>query len=206
MKKLLAKPWVISLRKTIGVLIPLGFSIYNAVIGFMDGAVFNICIFGYYVLLFSIKCILTIADARLKADDERRTAIYIFSFAMLLFINLVLIGPCVLLVQNKRAVHADLITSLAMAAYAFYNIANSVWKLRKSKGDANLLGKQLKLVCFVNAVVSIIVLQNTLINVNGELEGSMIILSAVSSFAFIALLLFMTIYSFAANLKKARKE
>ncbi len=206
MKELLAKPAIIKARRIVGVLIPLGFAIYNAVIGFKDEAVFNICIFGYYVFLFLIKCILTIADMRLGEEDKRRKGVYIFSFAMLLFINLILIGPCVLLIQNKRAVHTNLITSIAMAAYAFYNIVNSILKLRKSKKSDNILTRQLNLVCFVNAVVSIIVLQNTLINVNGALEGSMVILSIVSSFAFIALLLFMTIYSFVKNTKRKPEE
>ncbi len=206
MKKLLAKPAIITARRIVGTLIPLGFAVYNAVIGFKDEAVFNVCIFGYYVLLFLIKCILTITDMRLDEGDKRRKGIYAFSFFMLLFINLILIGPCVLLIQNKRAVHTNLITSIAMAAYAFYNIVNSVLKLRKSKKDDNILTKQLNLVCFVNAVVSIIVLQNTLINVNGELEGDMVILSIVSSFTFIALLLFMTVYSFVRNVKRNRQS
>lgn len=115
-------------------------------------------------------------------------------------INLALIVPGFLLVTNKKNVVADQLTSITMATYSFYNITVSIINLRKT--NSNLLGKQLKLVLFINAIVSMMVLENTLINVNGSYSNDMFILSLITTFFFIGMILFLTIFSFIRNMKR----
>ncbi len=55
-----------------GVFIPLGYALYNGVIGFLYQTVFNICIFVYYALLFLIKCMLTSSNHIVKEDDQKK--------------------------------------------------------------------------------------------------------------------------------------
>ncbi len=203
MKKFFNSPTVLKLRKAIGVLIPLAFAIYNGVLGFIDNTIWNISIFGYYLLLFLIKLLLTVSDSVIGSDKTlQRKKIYIASFVILLIINLALVAPGVFLVRNQKIVKADLIISITMAIYAFYSVSISIYNLVKANKTDNLLNEQLTLVSFVNAIVSIIILQNTLINVNGGMGEEMKTMSSVTTFTFIAFLIFITIFSFVKNMKK----
>ncbi len=203
MKEVFHSPAFIKLRKAIGVLIPLAFAVYNGVLGFLHSTIWNISIFGYYLLLFFIKLLLTVSDSVIGPDKAlQRRKIYIVSFVILLIINLALVAPGVFLIRNQKIVKADLIISIVMAVYAFYSVSISIYNLVKVNKTDNLLNKQLTLVSFVNAIVSIIVLQNTLINVNGGMDEEMKTLSSVTTFTFIAILIFITIFSFVKNMKK----
>lgn len=203
MKELFNSPTFLKLRNAIGVLIPLSFAIYNGVLGFLHNTIWNISIFGYYLLLFFIKLLLTVSDSVIDPDKAlQRRKIYIASFVILLIINLALVAPGVFLIRNQKIVKADLIISIIMAVYAFYSVSISIYNLVKANKTDNLLNKQLTLVSFVNAIVSLIVLQNTLINVNGGMDEEMKTLSSVTTFTFIAFLIFITVFSFVKNMKK----
>lgn len=201
MNELLKNQKVIETKAILSILITLGFALYNGFIGLRDGALWNISIAFYYFFIFLIKMILVIFDRLLDYDNrETRKKVYTFSFALLLLINLALIVPGFILVTNKKNVVADQLTSITMATYSFYNITVSIINLRKS--NSNLLGKQLKLVLFINAIVSMMVLENTLINVNGSYSNDMFILSLITTFFFIGTILFLTIFSFIKNMKR----
>ena len=133
---------------------------------------------------------------------QQRKKIYIASFVILLIISLALVAPGVFLIRNQKIVKADLIISILMAVYAFYSVSISIYNLVKANKTDNLLNKQLTLVSFVNAIVSLIVLQNTLINVNSGMDDEMKTLSSVTTFMFIAILIFITVFSFVKNMKK----
>lgn len=200
MKELLKNPKVIRIKTILSVIITLGFVVYNWFIGFKKGASWNISIAVYYLLLFLIKVLLIVFDKFLDEDNKKgRVCVYILSFVFLLLINMALIVPTYLLVTNNKSVAADQITSIAMATYTFYNITVTLINLKKP--NTNLLGKQLKLVLFINAIVSMMVLENTLINVNGSYE-EMFALSLITTILFIGLILFLTIFSFVRNIKR----
>ncbi len=201
MNEFLKNQKMIETKAILSILITLGFALYNGFIGLRDGALWNISIAFYYFFIFLIKIILVIFDRLLDYDNrETRKKVYVFSFALLLLINLALIVPGFLLVTNKKNVVADQLTSITMATYSFYNITVSIINLRKT--NSNLLGKQLKLVLFINAIVSMMVLENTLINVNGSYSNDMFILSLITTFFFIGMILFLTIFSFIRNMKR----
>lgn len=201
MNELLKNQKVIETKAILSILITLGFALYNGFIGLRDGALWNISIAFYYFFIFLIKMILVIFDRLLDYENRKaRKKVYTFSFALLLLINLALIVPGFILVTNKKNVVADQLTSITMATYSFYNITVSIINLRKS--NSNLLGKQLKLVLFINAIVSMMVLENTLINVNGSYSNDMFILSLITTFFFIGTILFLTIFSFIKNMKR----
>ncbi len=201
MKELLRNPKIIRLKKIVSILITFLFVLYNGFIGFKYFAIWNISIAVYYLLLLFIKTLLILSNKFLNEDDKRRRkGIYVISFLLLLLINLALIGPSILLIKNDKNVLVDQISSIALATYCFYNITMALINLKKS--TMNLLEKQLRLVLFVNAIASMMVLENTLINVNGSYNKDMFILSMITNFFFIALILFLTIFSFVRNVCK----
>lgn len=173
---LLNNPKAIKIKAILSIAITLGFVLYNGFIGFKNGASWNISITFYYLLLFLIKTLLIVFDKFLDENNKKgRMTVYIYSFVLLLLINMALIVPSFLLMTNNKNVVVDQITSIAMATYSFYNITVSIINLKKQ--NTNLLGKQLRLVLLINAIVSMMVLENTLINVNGSFNKDMFILS-----------------------------
>jgi hypothetical protein len=204
MKEILNDPTFLKIRKVFSVLVPLFFMIYNGFIGFKLGLIYNISISIYYLLLMSVKSLLLISDNAFKLDDgKNRKKIYIISFIILLLINLALIAPSILLIKNQKNVNITSVISIIMATYTFYSVGLSIYNLIKYKNSENLLYKQLKLVVFMNAIVSMMTLQNTLINVNGEMDQSMKTLSSITTFFFIGMLIFLTIFTFCKNLRKS---
>ncbi len=206
MKRILNDSRMKSSLEIAGVFLPLGFALYNGVLGYLHHTEFNIYIFVYYALLFLIKCMLTLSNHLVKKDDqEKRKRISSFSFVILLFLDLVLIGPFLLLIQNRKAVHADQITSIAMAAYSFFNIFLCIRRLVSQKRESDPLKRKLSLVRFTNAIVSLLVLQNTLINVNGTMDEDMTILSIFSSSLLLLFLIFLTIYDHVKSIRSSRE-
>lgn len=189
MKELFKNQKVIKIKAILSIAITFGFVLYNGFIGFKNGASWNISIAFYYLLLFLIKTLLIVFDKFLDENNKKgRMTVYIYSFILLLLINLALIVPGFLLMTNNKNVVVDQITSIAMATYSFYNITVSIINLKKQ--NTNLLGKQLRLVLLINAIVSMMVLENTLINVNGSFNKDTFILSFITTFIFIVLILF----------------
>ncbi len=201
MKEILQSEAILKIKNISAILIPFAFVLYNLIIGLSYQTDWNLTIAWYYFLLLFVKTLLIVNIYKHKEGKKAEIIVYVISFVLLLLLNLALIGPAILLISNKKAVHATKISSIAMATYAFYNVILAFVNLKK-KGDENLLRKQLKLVTFINAIVSMMVLENTLINVNGSLEGDMYILSFVTTLLFVMVLLFVTIFSFVKNICK----
>lgn len=77
-----------------------------------------------------------------------------------------------------------LIPAIAMAAYTTYNVVMSSVNLKRRKRSSDRLVRLLRTINFIDALVSVLSLQNTLIMVNMKGDGSeMLTLSAITSAA-----------------------
>ena len=112
-----------------------------------------------------------------------------------------MIIPALLMVQNERKCDLDLIAGIAMAAYTTYSLVVAIINLKKVQKHNDLSLKLIRLVNLLSTLMSILVLQNTLILVNGSFTSSMQILSFISSIAIILLNLIIIIISFSRTLK-----
>ena len=84
--------------------------------------------------------------------------------------------------MQERPVSLTLIPAIAMATYTFYKITVASMNLKKKNKSDNPTVRLLRTINFVDALVSIAVLQNTLIMVNaGSDRGSMLTLTAITS-------------------------
>lgn len=130
----------------------------------------------------------------------------VISSVMLLVLNLALILPISLMVLLEKPVNMGLIPAIAMATYTTYKLTMAsvhIQKQRRSR-HGNVLISELRAINFIDALVSVLTLQNTLIMVERtESSGNdMFILSAVSSAAIYIVILFITIRFLIIGLKR----
>ena len=171
------------------------FTVYNGILGFLFDSIWHICIFVYYVFLLFIKGLLVFGISHKKARSNQIIIVYI-TFIMLIILTIAMIAPAILLVLDKRTYNLGLIPSIASAAYTTYSITMSIINMKKAKNTDSPIIKQIRLVNIVNTLMSILVLQNTLILANGGYTGDMKKLSMATSVEIIVLIIIIEIYQF----------
>ena len=179
------------------------FALFNGLIDIISDAPWNLYISIYYVLLIIVRMETLIFEKKAYKDNnnEIRKKAYIASFCILMVLNIALIGPIVLMIKNLRPGNIGMILSIAMAAYSFTSITIAIINAKKSIKHDNLLVKQNRIIDLISALVSILILQHTLIVVNGDYTQDLVIMSVFTSAAIWAFIVFITIFSFVKNIK-----
>ena len=147
------------------------------------------------MFLLLIKGLLVFGILYKKTRSNQLIVVYI-TFIMLIILTFVMIAPAILLVLDKRTYNLGLIPSIASSAYTTYNITMSIINLKKAKNTDEPIIKQIRLVNLVNTLMSILVLQNTLILANGGYTDEMKILSMATSIGIIVLIIIIEIHQF----------
>ncbi len=187
------------------------FALYNGFLGIFLKSVWHGSICVFYLLLVFIRGIILLAERSGNARCEsKKTHIryraFVISAIMLLFLNLALICPIVLMVKFEKPVNMELIPAIAMAAYTTYKItmASIHFHKQKSRRHKNMLITELRTVNFIDALVSVLTLQNTLIIVNGAKSNAdnLLVLSAISSAVIYIVIIFITIRLLVAGVKQ----
>lgn len=164
------------------------FALYNGLLGVRLSSVWHGSICVFYLLLVAVRGTILLTEKKniTRSEQEktyhrRKTAV--ISSVMLLMLNLALILPISLMVILEKPVNMGTIPSIAFATYTTYIITMASLHIRKQKHkNNNILVSELRAINFIDAMVSVLTLQNTLITVNqAESDGDMFILSAVSS-------------------------
>ena len=168
------------------------FALYNGALWLYYTSPWHGSICVYYLLLSLLRGLLLAAEHRRAggghtAPGKQRWIVYLSS-AMLLLLNVALAVPISLMVLDQRDVRMGLIPAITTATYTTYKIAAASVKLKRA--GASPFVRQLERLRFVDALVSILVLQNTLITaVEGQITSKMFYLCAISSAAiFLAIL------------------
>ena len=187
----------------LSVIVTICFTVYNGILGFLFDSIWHICIFVYYVFLLLIKGLLVFGITNKKAKTNQLRIVYT-TFIILIVMTIAMIAPAFLLVLDKRTYNLGLIPSIASAAYTTYSITMSIVNMKKAKNSDGPIIKQIRLVNIVNTLMSILVLQNTLILANGGYTDDMKKLSVASSVGIIVLIIFIEIYQFI--LVKAKQD
>ncbi|MCR5274669.1 MAG: hypothetical protein K6E26_04835 [Clostridiales bacterium] len=122
---------------------------------------------------------------------------------ILLVMNLSLIVPISLMVKMQKPVDMTLIPAIAMAAYTTYKIVIASVNLAKKRKTRNLLVREQRTINFTDALLSVAVLQNTLIMVNkGEGSSAMFIVSAFTSAALLILMITVSVLGFVGGIRQ----
>lgn len=178
----------------ISLVVVLLFAAYNGALGIINNSIWNGSICIYYLLLLIIRGIILNFKIRNK-DNNTEKPIFIVTSLLVLVLNLVLIIPISLMVMNRREVlNNEIIPAIIMAAYTTYKITIATINYQKTRKCNELLIKELRTINFIDAFVSLLTLQNTLILLNGEMSNEMMILSAISSGVVVFFMIVISIF------------
>lgn len=187
------------------------FALYNGFLGVCLLSIWHggICVF--YLLLAAIRGIILLTEKNNRTRSEKqksecRQRTFMISAAMLLLLNLSLILPISLMVVMKKPVNMRLIPAITMAAYTSYKLTMASIHIHKQKRSNrnNILVTELRIINFIDALVSILTLQNTLIMVNQTKsnDNDMLTLSAISSAVIYIVIIFITVNLLIKGLKR----
>ena len=173
------------------------FALYNGFLGVYHASLWHGTICVYYLVLVILRT--TIIAARRKAERKgdsvhAQKKIYVVSAGMLLFLNICLVVPISLMVVRQKPTNMTLIPAIAMATYTTYKIIMASVNIKRRKRSSSGLVRLLRTISFIEALVSVLTLQNTLIMVNVKGDGSeMMTLSAITSAAVMLTVLALTV-------------
>lgn len=163
------------------------FALYNGFLGVYHASLWHGTICVYYIVLVVLRGLIIAARMsipRSSIPERAQTRAFIASAAVLLFLNLCLVIPVSLMVVRQKPVNMSLIPAIGLAAYTTYKIIMASVNLRRRKRSSDRLVHLLRTISFIEALMSILTLQNTLIMVNLRDEGTeMLALTAVTSAA-----------------------
>lgn len=191
------------------------FALYNGYLGLRYGSVWHGSIGIFYLLLMVIRGIVLLTEmrnqTRLAAEQNRcRRRIFLISSVLLLVLDLTLILPISMMVVLDKPVSMGLIPAIAMAVYTTWKITMAsihVGRQRRRSGG-NILVVELRTVNFIDALVAILTLQNTLIMVKRTTmdENAMLPLSAASSAVIYAVIVVITVGMLQKGLRQTNQQ
>jgi len=191
------------------------FALYNGFLGVRLLSIWHGSICVFYLLLAAIRGTILLTEKNNRTRDEKqksksRKRTFIISGAMLLLLNLSLILPISLMAVMKKPVNMGLIPAITMAAYTTYKLTRASIHIHRQRHSShkNILVTELRIINFIDALVSILTLQNTLIMVNQAKANAndMLTLSAVSSAAIYAAIILITINLLVNGLREITKS
>lgn len=166
------------------------FALYNSYLGLCHGSVWHGSIGVFYLLLMAVRGMILLTEHRNRSREEgeqdrcRRRTFLVSSF-LLLVLDLSLMLPIAMMVVLDKPVSMGLIPAIAMAAYTTWKITMASLHIcrQRRRSGGNILVAELRTVNFIDALVAILTLQNTLIMVKrtGTGENSILPVSAASS-------------------------
>lgn len=181
------------------------FALYNGALGLWYASVWHGSICAYYLLLSVLRGLLLAAERGAGPSGRGQGKLLVASAAALVLMDLALAVPVSLMVLDRRPVRMGLIPAIASATYTTYKVAAAAVKLRRPGGSVFLRG--LDLLRFVDALVSVLVLQNTLLTaVDGAVTAEMLPLVAVTSAAILLAVFALSVLWLAGTVRRARGE
>lgn len=188
------------------------FALYNGYLGLRYGSVWHGGIGIFYLLLMVIRGIVLLTEkrnrTRLETEQNRcRRQTFLISSILLLVLDLTLILPISMMVVLDKPVSMGLIPAIAMATYTTWKITMAsihIGRQRRRFGG-NILVAELRTVNFIDALVAILTLQNTLIMVSQSAtdENPILPVSAASSAVIYAVIVAITVQMLRKGLRQA---
>lgn len=204
-------------RKTIvsssgSFLVSIVFAVYNGYLGIYYQSLWHGSICIYYIIISVLRAALVISDIAIsradrKTNSSKRKTVFILTHVVLLVMNLSLIVPISLMVKMEKPVDMTLIPAIAMAAYTTYKIIIASINMARKRKTENILVKEQRTINFIDALLSIAVLQNTLIMVNsGGGKSAMFIVSAVTSAAILISVITASALDFVSGIRQSKRS
>lgn len=166
------------------------FALYHGYLGLCYASVWHGSIGVFYLLLTVIRGTVLLTEKRnqtrpTSTQSRCRRRAFLISSVLLLVMDGALIWPIAMMVVLDKPVSMGLTPAIAMAAYTTWKITMASVHMgrQRRRAGGNILVTELRTVNFIDALVSILTLQNTLIMVNRTAadETSMLPVSVASS-------------------------
>ena len=184
------------------------FALYNGFLGVYHRSLWHGTICVYYIILILLRGLIIAAEKKISPQikgGEARNRVYLIASVLLLILNTSLVVPIAIMVKQQKPVDLTLISAIAMAVYTTYKIIMASINLKRRSRSGNVLVRLLRTINFVDALVSIITLQNTLIMVNAKGQDTkMITLSAFTSGAIWAAVLALSVTALVNGIRRSR--
>ncbi len=156
---------------TVSLAVSVIFALYNGFLGVYHRSLWYGTICVYYILLVILRGTIAFTVKKIpRQETQRKTRnrIYLVMASLLLILNCSLIVPVSLMVRQQTPVNLTLIPAISMAAYTTYKAILASVNLKKSRKASDGLVRLLRTISFIDALVSILTLQNTLIMVHAN--------------------------------------
>jgi len=186
--------------------VTLAFALYNGFLGIRHASLWYGAMCVYYIMLSLLRGSIITAAKRISQRKPRESAgkkAFLVIASLLLILNISLIVPISIMVRQENPVNLTLIPAIAVAAYTTYKVFRASVDLIRRKKSSDSLVRLLRTIGFIDALVSILTLQNTLImvNSNGEGQGLLPLTAITSALVWAAVVLL----SFDAIIKGTRR-
>ena len=172
------------------------FALYNGFLGIRHSSIWHGTICAYYLVLVLLRVlILSSAKKAPRTNDAQavQRRVYLISSVLFFLLNLSLAVPVSIMTIQKKPVNMTFIPAIAMAAYTTYKIIMASLNFKRRKRTDNSLLRLLRVISFIEALVAVMTLQNTLIMVvAGDGDPSMLVLSAVTNAAMMFIILLLS--------------
>ncbi len=186
------------------------FALFNGFLGVYHASLWYGTYCAYYILLVVLRAFLISSRKKVLRSvtpDIARNKAYMVAAVLLLVLNISLVVPVTLMVVQQRPVNMTLIPAIAMAAYTTYKIIMASVNLKKRKKSSDCLVRLLRTISFIEALVSVLILQNTLIMVQTKGESSgMLPLTASSTAAVMVTVLILCVGTIVQGAKNFGRE
>ena len=187
-------------------MVTLVFAFYNGFLGIYHDSMWNGTICAYYLMLSLLRGLIIDSAKRInrgEIEETSRDKAFLAISSLLLILNISLIIPVSIMVRQQKPVRLTMIPAIAMAAYTTYKTIMASINLGRRKVSSNSLILLLLTISFIDALVSILTIQNTLIMVksNGGDLG-MLPLTAITSGCIWGLILVLSVSTIVKGIKQ----
>lgn len=198
-------------RHIVSIAVTFLFVIYNGFLAIKYSSVWYSTIGFYYFILVIIRSNIIICEKFISHKKRQiflRKRVYSVSSLFLLILNICLIIPIYIMVNKQKEVNMIIIPAIAMAAYTTVKFSVRLFKLNKStRRNINILFKLLNTTNFIDDLVSILNLQNTLIMIKStDTNIDMFPFTAVSSGIIFTIIMYLSINVFIRGIKYFKNE
>ena len=170
-----------------------GFNIY---LGFTGHSVWFYSLAGYYILLTLIRCLLLNGTRNKELSVISQWKRYRICGALLVAMNVLLSGIVFYIVYQNKGFTYHFIHTIAMAAYTFTITTVAIVNVIRYRKSSQPLISAVKFISFAAALVSMLSLENVMLNVFGEADGEAFrqLMTAITGAAICIVILVMGIY------------
>lgn len=196
-----------------GAFMSLGFAVYNGVFAVIRGSLWHGVFAGYLLLLSCQRAFVTgiyrVIRGKYAEDAAKffRAKLKIYLATGIIFVpsTLVLSFVAALLVTSQKPIVSNDIMAITTATYTFCKTGLAIRNLLKARALQDPIVQTSRNISIIDALVSMVMLESTLITTFGELTQNMRLLIALSGMALCLLAAGLGVYMIVKGAKKLKR-